>query len=78
MTLGCDMLDRLSGAMACRPARWLSAFVLCALVAYGALARQRHFVNDDGAITLRYAERLSEGKGYTYNDGEKINGTSSV
>ena len=33
-------------------------------------------VTDDGAISLRHAERLSQGKGFSYNDGERVNAAS--
>ena len=36
-----------------------------------------YFVGDDGGITLRYAERIAEGRGYDYNDGEAVNGSSN-
>ena len=35
------------------------------------------FLTDDGGITLRYAERISQGRGFNYNDGEAINGASN-
>jgi len=34
-------------------------------------------LGDDAAITLRYAERLGTGRGFTYNDFERVCGTSS-
>jgi arabinofuranosyltransferase len=35
------------------------------------------YTADDALITLRYAENLSEGKGFVYNEGEKILGTTT-
>jgi hypothetical protein len=35
------------------------------------------FLTDDGGITLRYAERISQGRGFNYNDGESVNGASN-
>lgn len=32
---------------------------------------------DDGYITYRYAERLAEGRGLTWNDGDRVLGTSA-
>lgn len=35
------------------------------------------FTSDDAFITYRYAQNISEGKGFTYNEGEKVQGTST-
>jgi hypothetical protein len=49
------------------------------LVALGvALAVFGQYVCDDDLIMLRYAERLAEGKGMTWNDGEKVHGVSAI
>lgn len=40
--------------------------------------RVRHpFLVDDVGITARYAERIADGKGWTYNDGDRTNGASA-
>lgn len=36
-----------------------------------------HFENDDAYILFRYAHNISDGKGFVYNLGEWVNGTSS-
>lgn len=36
------------------------------------------YVCDDDMIMLRYAERLAEGKGMTWNDGERVHGVSAM
>jgi hypothetical protein len=36
------------------------------------------FFTDDGFISLRYAARLLEGKGLTWNDGERVEGYSNL
>lgn len=38
----------------------------------------RGFVSDDALIVLRYAERLAAGDGFTWNDGERVNGVTSL
>lgn len=35
------------------------------------------YVADDALITLRYAENLSQGKGFVYNEGERVLGTTT-
>jgi len=35
------------------------------------------FTVDDAFITYRYAEHLAEGKGFVFNEGEKVQGTST-
>ena len=40
-------------------------------------ADHRVYVFDDAGITLRYASRIAEGKGFGYNDGEAVNGASN-
>jgi arabinofuranosyltransferase len=36
------------------------------------------FIEDDTLISLRYAERLLDGKGLTWNDGERVEGYSNL
>ena len=53
----------------------LAAFLLIGLFAwFGDLYL---YVGDDAGITLRYSERIAEGKGFSYNDGEAVNGSSN-
>lgn len=60
---------------------WLSWAVGIALglgfVAWGA-AWVGNFIEDDTLITLRYAYRLLEGNGLTWNDGERVEGYSNL
>ncbi len=64
-----DWLDRLGWALA------LTAGV--ALLVVGS-AWVGNFIEDDTLISLRYAERLLEGKGLTWNDGERVEGYSNL
>ena len=64
-----DWLDRLGWALA------LTAGV--AVLAVGA-AWVGNFIEDDTLISLRYAERFLEGKGLTWNDGERVEGYSNL
>jgi hypothetical protein len=51
-------------------------FALIALVLAANVARVGSDY-DDALITYRYAERLADGHGFTYNDGERVLGTST-
>ncbi|GAB4137992.1 MAG: hypothetical protein Fur0037_03450 [Planctomycetota bacterium] len=62
-----------------------SGKVLAALAFLGALAVlawQVHwlwpYVSDDAFISMRYAQRLAEGHGLTWNDGERVEGYSNL
>ncbi|MFZ2038566.1 MAG: hypothetical protein WAV11_01335 [Minisyncoccia bacterium] len=56
----------------------LTIFIIGIAVTYTALVIGNYTtLSDDGAITYRFAERISEGKGFTYNDGEYVNGASN-
>ncbi|MEZ4215642.1 MAG: hypothetical protein R3E88_04125 [Myxococcota bacterium] len=61
------------------PRNALASALLGALLAaaFAAAADVPSFVGDDGGITLRYAERIAEGRGFGYNDGERVNGSSN-
>ena len=41
-------------------------------------ARELPFFADDGFISLRYAQRLLEGRGLTWTDGEAVEGYSNL
>lgn len=45
-------------------------------LAIGIRSRPRVFY-DDAAITMRYASRIAEGQGWTYNPGDRTNGASA-
>jgi hypothetical protein len=51
----------------------LGALLLLAHIAYF-----YPFMADDAFISLRYAQRLLEGKGLTWNDGERVEGYSNI
>jgi len=59
-----------------------SLCVAVAVAAIGALiwhaSRILPFLADDALISLRYAERLVEGKGLTWTDGERVEGYSNL
>jgi hypothetical protein len=42
-----------------------------------ALALPPHILADDAAISLRYADRWASGRGFTYNDHERVPGASN-
>src|SRR5262245_30143072 len=58
--------------------RWaIGAAFVCAAVL--ALLHARMYLPlfvDDGFISLRFARRLAEGRGLTWNDGERVEGYS--
>ena len=56
---------------------WLSVLVGIMAIGFVAQADLRVFLGDDGGITFRYAERISQGKGFNYNDSETVNGASN-
>jgi hypothetical protein len=63
--------------------RWTSegvALLVLALLLVAArlyLDLSTSYTSDDAYITYRYAANLAEGKGWVYNSGEKVQGTSS-
>jgi hypothetical protein len=66
-----------------RPRRVSPRLALAAFVAaYGLLAlhtrRYLPFLADDALISLRYAKRLLEGQGLTWNAGERVEGYSNL
>src|SRR5688572_19988959 len=55
----------------------LSVVTLGAVVLLVHADRYMPFFADDSFISMRYAERLLEGKGLTWNDGERVEGYSN-
>lgn len=55
----------------------LSVILLGAIVLVLHSQRYLPFFADDSFISMRYAERLLEGKGLTWNDGERVEGYSN-
>ncbi len=52
--------------------------LLCALAAFGSLCHYYStFFADDSYISFRYAQRLIDGKGLTWSDGERVEGYSN-
>jgi arabinofuranosyltransferase len=76
--------------MSLRPGAWASlrgaarhvpgvvAFALAAAVLLVHARAYLPFFADDGFISLRYAQRLLEGRGLTWNDGERVEGYSNL
>ena len=66
-------------ASAARGGLWTPLFLLAALavLAYHA-SRYLPFLADDALISLRYARRLLDGAGLTWNDGERVEGYSNL
>lgn len=78
-----EALDWIPSTRASRSARvLLLAWVLgvgSALAVLGVHAgRYLPFVADDALISLRYAERLLDGRGLTWTDGERVEGYSNL
>src|SRR5687768_8791703 len=57
--------------------RMLISLILVLITTLFVLHIRRNGLVDDAFITYRYAARLATGHGLTYNDGEKILGTST-
>jgi hypothetical protein len=51
--------------------------ILCALLCIAAHLQLDYTVIDDAFITYRYSARLATGDGLTYNDGERVLGTTT-
>lgn len=73
------------GRLAVNALSWLRAGLpAMSVVALGAVVlivhtqRYMPFFADDSFISMRYAERLLEGKGLTWNDGERVEGYSNL
>jgi hypothetical protein len=67
------LLDTLRGQT------WAIALAVVALAAYGWHAHAYQlFLSDDALISLRYSERLLEGHGLTWTDGERVEGYSNL
>ncbi len=65
------------------PARWRALLVWVPVLAAVPLllwnaAYVMPYMPDDSLITARYAERLIEGKGLTWTDGERVEGYSNL
>jgi hypothetical protein len=59
-----------------RLAAWVFG-VVCVVLCAAAHLRLEYTVIDDAFITYRYAARLATGEGLTYNDGERVLGTTT-
>ena len=62
-----------------RDSVWLKLLglaVLATMLAHGASSLP--FITDDALISLRYSERLLDGQGLTWNDGERVEGYSNL
>jgi hypothetical protein len=56
----------------------VAALLLAAYAAALGIAFAPHLLGDDAAITFRYAERIAAGKGFSYNDHERVLGASNA
>jgi arabinofuranosyltransferase len=58
---------------------WIAAFVTLPFVLLLLHNARPYlpFISDDALISLRYADRLLDGKGLTWNDGERVEGYSN-
>ena len=60
------------------PWRHIAIYALAAILsAWLSVSAQPTILGDDAAIGLRYAERLANGQGFTYNDHERVCGASN-
>jgi hypothetical protein len=57
--------------------RYVPMILVGALAAVVGFALQPNVLVDDAAISFRYAERISAGQGFTYNDHERVQGASN-
>ncbi len=57
---------------------WVLAVVIGALFVVSACRDIGNFLEDDPLISLRYSQRLLEGKGLTWTDGERVEGYSNL
>lgn len=69
-------------AWLCAPRRdwvFMSVFWLVAIAILAWQCREvGNFVEDDALISLRYSERFLQGRGLTWNDGERVEGYSNL
>src|SRR5918993_5205805 len=56
----------------------VAAFVAALVVLWLHARRYLPFLSDDALISLRYAKRLVEGHGLTWNAGERVEGYSNL
>lgn len=57
---------------------WALSVVLGLVLVASACRDIGNFLEDDSLISLRYSERLLEGKGLTWTDGERVEGYSNL
>ena len=57
--------------------RIAAGIALCALLIRVWIAWTTHYTAEDYLITLRYAENLAQGRGFTFNPGERVLGTTT-
>jgi hypothetical protein len=57
--------------------RWVPYLFVAVFAAILAVGLRPHILCDDAAITLRFASRLAAGRGFTYNDHERVLGASN-
>lgn len=57
--------------------RTIWVWILLGVLAAGFTAIHQNFAQDDAYITYRYARNISEGRGFVYNPGEPVLGTTT-
>src|SRR5437868_13243574 len=57
--------------------RWALAIVLLAIAVRIVVLRATHCTIEDALISLRYAENLAAGRGFVFNPGEHVLGTTT-
>ena len=70
-------LTRARSVVARQGFRDLSILLFMLVASRIALYTVTSYTADDAFITYRYAENLAYGKGFLFNEGEKVQGTSS-
>ncbi len=68
----------LAGRRSIAPGAWLLAVLVPTAVLLAHAAYYYPFVADDALISLRYADRLLDGAGLTWTDGERVEGYSNL
>ncbi|MEM6673844.1 MAG: hypothetical protein AAF726_13450 [Planctomycetota bacterium] len=77
MSTAHSLEGRATSAISLRVALLIGLAVAAAVAVATAMVDPYSWVGDDGGITLRYARRIAAGEGFSYNDGEAVNGASN-
>ena len=52
-------------------------FILCGAILRGWFMKATHLTLEDALISFRYAEHIADGKGFVYNENERVLGTTT-